>query len=133
VAKFAATTTALMEQVVPVIPATMFKVVPATKLKVVAKYLKNMKKNVCLGALASAKAARRMLIVPLTNGSTKHVVIQNAFKEKVAWANTVLITPIVPAVKHAVAANAKKVNVIKLMICHSSLASQLAEEYLPFA
>ena len=35
-------------------------------------------------------------------------MIQNAFKEKVAWADTVLTTPIVPAARHAAVANAKK-------------------------
>ena len=80
--------TASMDQVVSVMTATTTRIVPDTKLKVVAKYLENMKNNVCLEALASAKAARRMLIVPLTNGSIKHVVIRTAFKEKVAWANT---------------------------------------------
>ena len=68
VVKFAATMTASMEQVVLVMAATMTRIVPDTKLKVVCKYPGKSQNNVCLEALASVKAARRMLIVPLING-----------------------------------------------------------------
>jgi len=145
--------TALMEQVVSVMTATRIRIVPATKLKVVVKYPGKSQNSACLEALASAKAARRMLIVR----SIKHVVIQNAFKEKVVLADTAFPTPVVPAARRAAAANAKKVmiasvnpvpatrivkvkrnnavkaNVQKVSVirihpltCHSSLAYQLA-------
>jgi len=123
--------TALMDQVVSVIPATMIRIVPDTKLKVVAKYPGKSQNSACLEALALAKAARRMLIVP----AARRAAAANAKKVLIASVNPVPATRIVKVKgNNAVKANVQKVSVIRIhpLTCHSSLAYQLVWEHLPF-